>query len=62
MVVILKDHKKDPIRIDAIPTKKLDMIEEWLSEIRKTYVLATTHSTSAVYSQTHSYPGTPRVV
>ena len=37
MVVILKDHKKDPIRIDAIPTKKLDMIEEWLSEIRKTY-------------------------
>jgi nucleosome binding factor SPN SPT16 subunit len=25
MVVILKDHKKDPIRIDAIPTKKLDV-------------------------------------
>jgi len=37
MVIIRKDHKKEPIRIDAIPSKNLDMLEDWLNEVRKTY-------------------------
>jgi len=37
MVLILKDRKKEPIRIDMIPSQKLDDIEEWLDSIKQSY-------------------------
>lgn len=37
LLLLLQDFSRDVLRIDAIPTKKLDTIKEWLTSVKIKY-------------------------